>query len=63
MVGGNVKMLNTKEKLDKLFGLMFDKGKIGKEPPTPTKEDLERKFKIDFGPDGNPKFEEAEEED
>ena len=56
-------MLNTKEKLDKLFGLMFDKGKIGKEPPTPTKEDLERKFKIDFGPDGNPKFEEAEEED
>ena len=58
-----MKTLNTKEKLDKLFGSMFSRGKLDKEPPAPTKEDLERKFKIDFGPDGNPKFEEVEGED
>ena len=41
---------------------MFSRGKLDKKPPTPTKEELERKFRIDFGPDGNPKFEEVEEE-
>lgn len=51
------------ENLNKLFGSMFNRGKVNKEPPAPTKEDLEKSFRIVFNIDNEPVFEEVKEED
>ena len=57
------RMLNEQEKLDKIVGSIFNTIKSDEEPPKPTKKDYERKFRIVFGSDDEPNFEEVEEED
>lgn len=54
--------INEQEKLDKIAGSMLNAPKSKREPPKPTKEDLNRKFRIVFGPEDEPVFEEVEEE-
>lgn len=55
--------IDEQEKLDKVFGSVFNTEKADEEPPKPTIEDLNRKFRIVFGSDDEPVFEEVEEED
>lgn len=56
-------MKNEQEKLDKIVGSVFETTKPDEEPLKPTKKDFERKFRIVFCSDGEPDFEEVEEED
>lgn len=55
--------MDVKEKMDKLFSSMFRTKKTSEEPPAPTKEDYERKFKIDFDSNDEPVFTEVKDED
>ena len=54
--------ISEQEKLDKIVGSVFSTAKANEEPLKPTKKDYERKFRIVFGSDDEPNFEEVEEE-
>ena len=50
--------LTEQEKLDRVAERIFDTPKTNEDTPTPTKEDLERPFRISFK-NGQPVFEEV----
>lgn len=51
-----------KEKIDILANKILDTPRPGEEPPAPTKEELKQKFRIRFSAEGNPFFEEVDED-
>ena len=53
--------LTEQEKLDRVAERIFSTQKTDEDPPTPSKEDLERSFRISFQ-DGQPVFKEVMDE-
>ena len=53
--------LTEQDKIDTLAEKILGTPRPTEEPPTPTKDDLEQKFRIRFS-DGNPIFEEVDED-
>ena len=54
--------LREQDKIDILAKKILSTPRPTEEPPVPTKDDLEQKFKIRFSADGNPIFEEVDED-
>lgn len=61
-IGGDMS-ISEQKKLDKIARSMLNTSKSKREPPTPTKEDLERSFRIVFNSKEEPVFEEVTEQD
>ncbi len=54
--------LTEQDKIDSLAEKILGTPRPTEEPPAPTKDDLEQNFRIRFSADGNPIFEEVNED-